>query len=103
MDFRIIFHDTAYADMDEVGEYLSQFCPSTSENFFKKVRKQTLQLEEMPYMYPVYEKDSYFRRMVLGDYLLFYSVNEARRLVIVHRIFRHSRDVSQLIEANCED
>ncbi|MDR0220163.1 MAG: type II toxin-antitoxin system RelE/ParE family toxin [Lachnospiraceae bacterium] len=33
--------------------------------------------------------------MVVGDYLLFYSVDEKRKLVIVHRIFHSSRDIRQ--------
>ena len=96
MKFQVTFHDKAGIDMDEIEKYLYQFYPSTARNFFKKMKKQVIQLEDMPYVYPAYEKDPYFRRMVLGEYLLFYSVNESRNLVIVHRIFHHSRDIKSL-------
>jgi len=41
----------------------------------------------------VYEKDPFFRRMVIDDYVLFYSVDEKRNLVLMHRIFHHSRNI----------
>jgi plasmid stabilization system protein ParE len=52
-------------------------------------------LEDTPYMYPPYEEDSFFRRMVVGDYILFYSVDEVRNIIPIHRIFHHSRNVTR--------
>ena len=95
MSFRVVFLDEAKADIDDIEEYLSQFYASTVRNFFDKLKKQVFMLEDTPYMCPVYEEDPFFRRMVVGDYLLFYSVDEARNLVPVHRIFHHSRNVSR--------
>jgi plasmid stabilization system protein ParE len=51
----------------------------------------------MPLSCPAYEEDPFFRRMVLGDYLLFYSVDEGRKLVTIHRIFHHARDIKRLM------
>ena len=39
------------------------------------------------------EVDPFYRRMVVGDYNLFYSVNDQKKIVTVHRIFHHSRNV----------
>ena len=97
MNFRVVFFEEAEADMDAIEEYLSQYYESTVRNFFEKLKKQVLMLEYTPYMCQEYEEDNFFRRMVVGDYLLFYSVDEARKLVIVHRIFHHSRNISRQI------
>jgi len=95
MKFRVIFLEEAEADMDIIEEYLSQFYDSTVRNFFHKLKEQVFMLEDTPYMCQAYEEDTFFRRMVVGDYLLFYSVDESRNLVIIHRIFHHSRNVSR--------
>ena len=97
MSFKITFLEEAEQDMDDIEEYLSQYYESTVRNFFVKLKKKVFMLEETPYMYPAYEEDPFFRRMVVGDYLLFYSVDEARSLVVIHRIFHSSRSVNQQI------
>jgi len=95
MGFRVIFLEEAEVDMDSIEEYLSQYYASTVRDFFEKMKKQVFMLENTPYMCPTYEDDPFFRRMVVGDYLLFYSVDETRNLVLVHRIFHHSRNISR--------
>ena len=95
MSYRVKFLPEADFDMDVIEEYLSQFYASTARDFFSKLKNQTTSLQTMPYMYPAYDADPYFRRMVVDDYLLFYSVDEKRNLVIIHRIFHSKRDISQ--------
>ena len=95
MSFSILFMPDADRDMDDIEDYLSQFYASTVRNFFAKLKRQTTSLETMPYMYPAYDADTYFRRMVIDDHLLFYSVNEKRNLVVIHRIFHSKRDVDR--------
>ena len=99
MSFSVIFLPEADRDMDDIEEHLSQFYANTARSFFDKMKKQLASLETMPYIYPAYDADPYFRRMVLDDYLLFYSVDKKRNLVIVHRIFHSKRDIyGQIIE-----
>ena len=95
MRYRIVFMPSADRDMDDIEEYLSQFYSSTVLNFFLTLEKKVSTLENMPYSHPAYEYDPYFRWMVADDYLLFYSVDEKRKLVIIHRIFHGKRDIRQ--------
>ena len=97
MSFRITFLMDAEQDLCKIEEYLSQFYAGTARNFFGQLKKKVLLLEGMPYMCPVYENDPYFRQMVIGDYLLFYSVDENRHLIIVHHVFHSRRDINQQI------
>jgi len=97
MSFRVTFNDTAKDDMSTIEEYLSQFYANSSMKFFIALERQVSLLETSPYMCPVYEDNPKFRKMILGDYLLFYSVDEAYELVKIHRIFHHSRDISIVI------
>ena len=95
MSYRVTFLDTAKLDMDDIEEYLSQFYPSTASNFFTMLKDKVLNLEDFLFMYPEYEYDPYFRKMIIDDYLLFYCVDESRYLVVIHRMFHSKRDVSQ--------
>ena len=95
MSYSVSFLPDADRDMDDIEEYLSVFYPSTSRSFFAQLKKQLQMLETMPLMYPAYDADPFFRKMIIDDYLLFYSVDEKRTLIIVHRIFHSKRDINQ--------
>ena len=97
MSYRVAYLGEAKQDMKEIAEYLCQYYASTARNFSSKLKGQVRTLKDTPYMYPAYGDDPYFRRMVVDDYLLFYSVDEKRRLVVVHRVFHASRDLSRQI------
>ena len=97
MSYRAFFMVEAEQDLNDIEEYLSQFYTGTVRSFFNKLEKNVSLLETMPYMYPVYDADPFFRRMVIGDYLLFYAVDEDREQIVIHRIFHSARDISQEI------
>ena len=97
MNCQVVFMKDAECDLGDIEEYLSQFYANTVRKFFTKLQDRVLKLESMPYLYPVYGADPFFRRMVVGDYILFYSVEEERNLVVVHRIFHAARNISQQI------
>ena len=92
-----VFMKDAERDLGDIEEYLSQFYANTARKFLSKLQNKVLKLESMPYLYPAYDEDPFFRRMVVGDYLIFYSVEDDRDLVIVHRIFHATRDISRQI------
>jgi len=95
MNYRVAFMEEAEKDLDGIEEYLSQFYESTVRNFFSELKQKVAVLEAMPYIYPAYEQDTFFRRMVFRDYLIFYNVDDKRKIVVVHRIFHSARDISR--------
>lgn len=97
MSYRATYSDDAKLDAREIVTYLAQFYAGAARNFKTKLTEQVNMLKDMPLSCPAYEKDPFFRRMVLSDYLLFYSVDEKRKLVTVHRIFQHARDIKRLM------
>ena len=103
MSYHVVFMNLAGQGMDDIEEYLSQFYASTVRNFFQQMEKQVKTLETMPYMYPAYQEDPFFRRMIVNEYLLFYSVDDNRKLLIIHRIFHSSRNInSQILSVQSE-
>ena len=97
MSYRVVFMEEAESDLEDIEEYLSKFYAGTARKFFSKLKKQLTTLETMPYICPEYEADPFFRKMVIDDYLLFYVVDDERKLAVVHRVFHSARDVSQQI------
>jgi len=95
MSYRSKILDAAEHDIKNIEEYLSEHSARATRNFFESMKERIRSLKTMPFSCPAYEHDPYFRRMVLGDYLLFYSVDEKRQLIVVHRIFHHSRDIDR--------
>ena len=97
MKYRPIFLDSAISDLDCIEEYLSQFYPSTVRNFIDQLEEKVSNLEDMPYMYPIYEDDPFYRWLEINGYLVFYNVDESRNLVIIHRIIHGKRNISNAI------
>ena len=95
MSYRVAFLPEAEEDLDDIEDYLSQF--GAFEDFVAVLEDRIHALKEWPLMCPAYELDSYFRRMVIGDYQLFYSADEKRQLVVIHCIVHQKRDVSRII------
>ena len=99
--FKIVFLSTAEEDVEEIAEHLSQYYESTFPKFMTSLRKSITHLEEMPYMGMAYEN---FRRLVVGDYLVFYKVDEETRIVRIHSILHGTQDISaQLVTARRMD
>jgi plasmid stabilization system protein ParE len=53
-------------------------------------------------MYPVYENNPGYRKIVIGNYLVFYTVDE-KKTVEIHRILPGIRDLSRYFENDLEN
>ena len=93
MKYRIKYLPDTVADRAEILAYLSQYYESTVRNFFTALKEKTARLKDFPYSCPAYEDDPDYRRLVVGDYLVFYMVNEDDKTVEIHRIFHGSQDI----------
>ena len=98
MKYQIRFLSDAGTDWDDIRAYLSQFYESTATTFFRLLKQKIAQLKDFPYSCPVYEDDPDYRRLVVGDYLVFYRVNESDKLVEIHRIFHGARNIKQCLD-----
>ena len=97
--YRIEYLPEAIDEMLKIENYLYEHSPSAADRFAEALEERTDSLAEYPLMCQVYDKDPFFRRMVIDDYLLFYSVDERRELVVIHHIFHHSQDTFRLMPA----
>jgi plasmid stabilization system protein ParE len=90
MKYTIHFLKLAQDDLKEILSYLSQFSPSTARNFPADLRSRIDLLKSMPLMCEQYHDDPFYRKMIVGDYLVFYHVDDGERVVEIHRILHGS-------------
>ena len=98
MRFRIKYLSETVTDREAIRDYLSQFYNETSKKFFALLKKKTARLKDYPYSCPVYEDDIDYRRLVVGDYLVFYMVNENEKTVEIHRILHGAQDIRRHLD-----
>jgi len=98
MRYSIEYLPETVDDREIVRSYLSQFYPTTVKKFFKLLKSKTARLKSYPYSCPKYEDDPDYRVLVVGDYLVFYMVDEQNKTVVVHRIFHGSQDITRNLD-----
>jgi plasmid stabilization system protein ParE len=59
------------------------------------LKKRLEALADMPYMYPVWQDNPTYRKMVVSNYLVFYQVNETEQTIEIHRILPGSWDLAR--------
>jgi plasmid stabilization system protein ParE len=97
MAYRLAFLSLALEDKRNIQTYLKQFYPNTPRKFVAALREKLHGLKENPYMYQTYEGNPAYRKMVVSNYLVFYKVNEGRRIVEIHRILPGSWDTARIV------
>jgi plasmid stabilization system protein ParE len=85
-EYEVSFLSPAYEDLAAAIKNISQFSNNASEKFLDDLDRQTAYLQTMPKMYPVDEDHPPYRKMVLRDYLVYYSVDDDRRIAEIYRI-----------------
>jgi len=97
MKYRIRYLPETASDRNEIKAYLAKYYESTAKFFFALLKEKITRLMEFPYSCPIYEDDPDYRKLVVGNYLVFYMVNEEEKTVEIHRIFHDSRDIAPLL------
>jgi plasmid stabilization system protein ParE len=72
-------------DIIRIDEALSDY-PSKATRIFQEMDRKVTDLEDMPYMWPVYHAKPEYRKMILEDHLLFYKVDEDDHKVRIYRV-----------------
>ena len=100
MRYQIRFLPETAKDLKEIKNYLTQYSEGAAKKLFGLLRKKIARLKDFPHSCPAYEDDRDYRVLVVGDYLVFYMVNEKTKVVEIHRIFHGLRDIRQHL--SCE-
>ena len=90
MTYRIRLSERAKQDRDIIRAHLRQFYRNTAKNFFSALKKHLSLLCDSPYIGTPH-KDH--RRLVVGEYLVFYQVDEIDRMIVISRILHGSQNM----------
>ena len=93
MKYRIRYLPETVSDRNDIKAYLSQYYENTAKKFFAIMKNKIARLKDFPYSCPIYEDDPDYRKLTVGDYLVFYMVKEEEKIVEIHRMFHGSRDI----------
>ena len=98
MKYTVRFSPFAKEDKKEIKTYLSKFYPDTPHRFTDLLKEHIASLKDNPYRYPEYTENSDYRRMFVGNYIVFYKVNDAGKQIDIYRILRASWDLPKWLE-----
>lgn len=94
--YKVLVSKSYQRDLKEIIHYISHNldAPFTAHNFLDSIQDTVNSLKIMPYRYPLV-KDIYlskkgFRKCLVKNYIIFYKVDEDRKIIQVHRIL-HSK------------
>ena len=92
MKYKVEYLPIADRDIAALSDALADY-PNKAMRVFLEMEKKLKHLEDMPYMWPAYQLKPEYRRMVLEDHLLFYTVDEDEHRVKVYRILYDKMDI----------
>ena len=92
MKYDSVFLPIADQDIIRINDALAEY-PNKAKRLFQELERKLRTLEDMPYLWPVYQNHPEYRRMVLEDHLLFYKVDENEHKVNIYRILFAKIDI----------
>lgn len=96
MAYNIEYMPESFDDIDDALTYLSSFYPNTAASFSRTLEHRINQLADQPYIAELWEHDQDFRKLIVGDYLVFYMVYDDKNTVEIHRVLRGTWNIRQL-------
>lgn len=76
--------------------------PETAQKQINKILDQIEKLYEMPYRFPLIEKDPWhnrgLRKLIVDNYIVFYLTNEKTNEVVILHVFYSGRNIDELLQ-----
>lgn len=102
--YSIEYLPIALRDMTDIAEYIGVNLanPDAADRLAEEMVSAAEGLAEMPYKYPVYVSvrplKHEYRKLVVQNYIMFYQVDEDRKLVTIARVIYAGRDQIKNLE-----
>ena len=97
MKYTVRFSPFAKEDKENIIAYLSKFYPETPNRFKVMLKEHITKLKENPYIYSEYPENIEYRRMLIGNYIVFFKVDEEKKQISIYRILRASWDLPKYL------
>ena len=94
MKYKIKYLPSLARDIYRISEALEQH-PEKAKRLIKEMDEKLLQLEDMPRIWPIFHARPKYRKMILEDHLLFYTVDDISYEVKAYRILYYKMNAEQ--------
>jgi len=104
MIYSVDFSKQAADDLSEITRYISEelYNPQAARRFYNEVTNKLTLLREQPYMFPLYHDEELSAKgihsIVIGNFLMFFVVDDEKKVVSIVRILYGRRDIPYLFE-----
>jgi len=98
MGYEVKYMDSSLADMVIIKEYLSHFYQSTWLKTVEEIEYHIGFLHAIPYGFPLYPGSETYRKLVAGDYIVLYRIDEETHIVEIHAIWHGKTNILQHIK-----
>jgi toxin ParE1/3/4 len=101
--FEVVIETTAVSDLPGILRYITDTLkkPAAAKRVYSSVKSQILTLVQMPLRYPLVAEETFaargLRKMPCENYLVFYTVDEAKGEVHILRVQYNRREWRNLL------
>lgn len=101
--YELEFLPIAQQDMSDIAKYINKvLCnPIAAMNTIRRMVAAAEDLQVQPYSCPVYypprELPFEYRKLVVGNYIMFYRVDEQKKLITIVRVIYAKRNYSSML------
>jgi plasmid stabilization system protein ParE len=94
MDFKVIWSDTAIADLQDICSYIAQHDPKAARRMGGGILDHVRILASFPFIGPTYPRGARgpLREIVFRSYRIFYDVSETSRSVEILHVWHGARE-----------
>jgi plasmid stabilization system protein ParE len=97
MRYKVHILPAASRNIRDAKTYLRRFYVSTVNRFVDGLKSAVAKLRIDPTAGRVYEDNPCYRKLLIGKYFLFYTVDEEKHLVEIQRVLRASWDIPRYL------
>ena len=97
MSYAVQYLPRALRNIQEIKNYISQDNPSAAERLANEVKCLISGLAEMPERYAKYQYNPAYRKIPIGNYLIFYKIDADKKIVKIHLVTHAMRKLDGLL------
>ena len=95
MAYSIVYKAYAERDIWEIADYLSDHSMLAAVKFLQLVKRRIEDIADMPLVCPKISLHQDYRKMVVGSYVVLYTVNEHSKEILIMRVVHGKRNYQE--------
>ncbi|WP_339252805.1 type II toxin-antitoxin system RelE/ParE family toxin [Sporosarcina sp. FSL W8-0480] len=103
MKYEVKITNAASTDLEEIYYYISKklHANESAKELLSKIEVSILRLSDFPFAYSLVTDDLLrekgYRKLIVGNYIIFYLIDEENRHVLIMRVLYSRRDFKNLL------